>query len=65
MDTAFITLANGTYEVSRVFSGKQTAANLIQDRLIAEMTKSNNLTGKGQLRYNTSMDGSHLAKEVL
>ena len=65
MNTAFVTLSNGTYEVSRVFSGKRTAASLVQDRLMAEITRSGNLTGQGQMRYNTDTDGPHNTQEVL
>ena len=65
MNTAFVTLSNGTYEVHRVFSGERTAANLIQERLMAEITKSGNLTGRQQLRYNTGKDGPHNTQEVL
>ena len=65
MDTAFVALSNGTYEVSRVYSGKRTAASLVQERLIAEIIKSENLTGRGQMRYNTNKDGPHNTQEVL
>ena len=65
MDTAFVTLSNGTYEVSRVFSGRRTSASLVQERLMAEITRPGNLTGQGQMRYNTDTDGPHNTQEVL
>lgn len=65
MDTAFVTLSNGTYEVSRVFSGERTAASLVLERLMAEITRSGNLTGQEQMRYNTDRDGPHNTQEVL
>ena len=65
MDTAFVTLSNGTYEVSRVFSGERTVASLVQERLMAEISWSGNLTGQGQMGYNTDKDGPHNTQEVL
>ena len=47
-----ITIDHVTYEVERIYSGKQSVSSLIQDRLQRDLAHSTLLTSDAHFRYN-------------
>ena len=59
-----IVINHVTYEVHRVYSGGNSIASLLKDRLRKEFPVSSPLTGQGGGKYNDG-SGSILSEEVL
>lgn len=64
MDQQIITLDAGVYEVKRVFSGRKTAGDLIQEKLLSSATHAGNLTKQVGMVYNKNANGLSVTKEV-
>ena len=64
MNSQIVTLDAGIYEIQRFFSGRNTAGELIQERLLSDISNATNLTSHRAMRYNKTMDGRNAAKEA-